>query len=141
MVEKGTSRLFSCPYHAWVFRPDGSLATVPHRRSYPETFDLDDPQNHMRRIEQVQSYRGFVFASSTESGTAGATSRPHDDAIDNLVDRAPGGEIEIAIKLHAGISRQLETAHRNAADIFHPSFVHSSSVCRRAARPRRLDHR
>ena len=22
--------LFSCPYHAWVFRPDGSLASVPH---------------------------------------------------------------------------------------------------------------
>src|SRR5262249_59934730 len=23
MVDRGTSRLFSCPYHAWVFRPDG----------------------------------------------------------------------------------------------------------------------
>src|SRR5882724_11930102 len=24
MVDQGASRLFSCPYHAWVFRPDGS---------------------------------------------------------------------------------------------------------------------
>ena len=72
MVDKGTSRLFSCPYHAWVFRTDGSLSSVPHRKSYPETFDLDDPQNHMRRIGQVQSYRGFVFATLNENpGTAG----------------------------------------------------------------------
>lgn len=44
MVDHGTSRLFSCPYHAWVFRPDGSLSTVPHRKSYPESFSVDDPQ-------------------------------------------------------------------------------------------------
>ena len=45
MVDQGTSRLFSCPYHAWVFRPDGSLSTVPHRKSYPKAFSVDDPQN------------------------------------------------------------------------------------------------
>src|SRR3954470_5473524 len=27
MVERGSSRLFACPYHAWTFRPDGSLAS------------------------------------------------------------------------------------------------------------------
>jgi len=130
MVDKGTSRLFSCPYHAWVFRPDGSLATVPHRRSYPETFDLDDPQNHMQRIAQVQSYRGFVFATLNKNPAPLVQHLGRmTDAIDNLVDRAPDGEIEIAdssFTLEYRGNWKLHT--ENAADIFHPSFVHSSSV-------------
>jgi phenylpropionate dioxygenase-like ring-hydroxylating dioxygenase large terminal subunit len=130
MVDTGASRLFSCPYHAWVFRPDGTLSTVPHRKSYSETFDLNDPQNHMQRVEHVQSYRGFVFA------TLAATPEPllkhlgrMTDVIDNLVDRAPDGEIEIADSSFTLEYRGNWKLHpENAADIFHPSFVHSSSV-------------
>jgi phenylpropionate dioxygenase-like ring-hydroxylating dioxygenase large terminal subunit len=130
MVDTGTSRLFSCPYHAWVFRPDGTLSTVPHRKSYSETFDFDDPQNHMRRVEHVESYRGFVFA------TLAAKPEPllkhlgrMTDLIDNLVDRAPDGEIEIADSNFTLEYRGNWKLHpENAADIFHPSFVHSSSV-------------
>src|SRR5258708_32132119 len=97
MVDQGTSRLFSCPYHAWVFGPDGSLSTVPHRKSYPDTFALNDPQNHMQRIARVESYRGFVFATLAPEPQP---LRQHlgrmTEVIDNLVDRAPDGEIEIA---------------------------------------------
>jgi phenylpropionate dioxygenase-like ring-hydroxylating dioxygenase large terminal subunit len=145
MVDTGTSRLFSCPYHAWVFRPDGSLSTVPHRKSYSEMFDLNDPQNHMRRVEHVQSYRGFVFA------TLAAMPEPllkhlgrMTDLIDNLVDRAPDGEIEIADSHFTLEYRGNWKLHpENAADIFHPSFVHSSSVmpARRApANASTIDH-
>src|SRR5215510_2527086 len=61
MVDGGKSRSFSCPYHAWVFRPDGSLASVPHPKSYPSSFNIADPQNHMQRVGNIQTYRGFVF--------------------------------------------------------------------------------
>jgi phenylpropionate dioxygenase-like ring-hydroxylating dioxygenase large terminal subunit len=145
MVDTGTSRLFSCPYHAWVFRPDGTLSTVPHRKSYSETFDLNDPQNHMRRVAHVESYRGFVFA------TLAAEPEPllkhlgrMTDVIDNLVDRAPDGEIEIADSSFTLEYRGNWKLHpENAADIFHPSFVHSSSVmpARRApANASTIDH-
>jgi phenylpropionate dioxygenase-like ring-hydroxylating dioxygenase large terminal subunit len=130
MVDKGSSRLFSCPYHAWVFRADGSLSTVPHLKSYPETFRLDDPQNHMQRIAHVQSYRGFVFATLAKDP---APLTQHlgrmTEVIDNLVDRAPDGEIEIADSSFTLEYRGNWKLHpENAADIFHPSFVHSSSV-------------
>ncbi|MBV8835514.1 MAG: Rieske 2Fe-2S domain-containing protein [Alphaproteobacteria bacterium] len=130
MVDKGTSRLFSCPYHAWVFRCDGSLSSVPHRKSYPESFSFEDPQNHMQRIGQVQSYRGFVFATLSENP---APLTKHlgrmTEVIDNLVDRAPDGEIEIADSSFMLQYRGNWKLHpENAADIFHPSFVHSSSV-------------
>jgi phenylpropionate dioxygenase-like ring-hydroxylating dioxygenase large terminal subunit len=130
MVDRGNSRLFSCPYHAWVFRPDGSLSTVPHRKSYPESFSVDDPQHHMKRIDNVESYRGFVFATLNPNPEPlvdhlGAMT----DIIDNLVDRAPDGEIEIADSSFTLEYRGNWKLHvENAADIFHPSFVHSSSV-------------
>jgi phenylpropionate dioxygenase-like ring-hydroxylating dioxygenase large terminal subunit len=130
MVDRGSSRLFSCPYHAWVFRPDGSLASVPHRKSYPENFDLTDPQNHMRRVEHVASYRGFVFANlSDDPPPLTAHLGAMTDVIDNLVDRAPAGEVELADSSFTLEYRGNWKLHmENAADIFHPSFVHNSSV-------------
>jgi phenylpropionate dioxygenase-like ring-hydroxylating dioxygenase large terminal subunit len=130
MVDRGSSRLFACPYHAWTFRPDGSLASVPHPKSYPKTFDLADPQNHMRRIARVASYRGFVFATLNDDPPPltehlGAMT----DVIDNLIERAPDGEVELADTSFALEYRGNWKLHvENAADIFHPSFVHSSSV-------------
>jgi len=130
MVDQGTSRLFSCPYHAWVFRPDGSLSTVPHRKSYPDSFSVDDPQNHMQRIDHVESYRGFVFATLNEAPEPLTNHLGQmTEVIDNLVDRAPDGEVEIASSSFTLEYRGNWKLHlENAADIFHPSFVHNSSV-------------
>jgi phenylpropionate dioxygenase-like ring-hydroxylating dioxygenase large terminal subunit len=130
MVDRGRSRLFSCPYHAWVFRPDGSLASVPHRKSYPATFDLRDPQNHMQRAGHIATYRGFVFANLAENPPPLAEHLgPMTEVIDNLVERAPDGEVELAdagfaLEYHGNWKLHME----NAADVFHPSFVHNSSV-------------
>jgi phenylpropionate dioxygenase-like ring-hydroxylating dioxygenase large terminal subunit len=130
MVDHGNSRLLSCPYHAWTFRSDGSLASVPHRESYPESFRFDDPENHMQRVGRVDSYRGFVFATLCENqGPLIDQLGPMKEAIDNLVDRAPAGEIEIADSTFSLEYRGNWKLHlENAADVFHPSFVHSSSV-------------
>jgi phenylpropionate dioxygenase-like ring-hydroxylating dioxygenase large terminal subunit len=51
------------------------------------------------------------------------------EVIDNLVDRAPDGEVEIADSSFTLEYRGNWKLHlENAADVFHPSFVHSSSV-------------
>jgi phenylpropionate dioxygenase-like ring-hydroxylating dioxygenase large terminal subunit len=130
MVDKGTNRAFSCPYHAWVFRPDGSLASVPHPKSYPENFDFKDPQNHMQRIKNVQSYRGFIFANLSDNPPPLIEHLgPMTEVIDNLIDRAPDGEVEMSESSFALEYRGNWKLHmENAADIFHPTFVHSSSV-------------
>ena len=130
MVDSGTSRTFSCPYHAWVFRPDGSLSSVPHPKSYPANFSITDPQNHMQRVANVQSYRGFVFANLSDNPPPLLEHLgPMTDVIDNLVDRAPDGEVEIAdSSFSLEYSGNWKLHLENAADIFHPTFVHSSSV-------------
>jgi phenylpropionate dioxygenase-like ring-hydroxylating dioxygenase large terminal subunit len=130
MVDRGSSKIFSCPYHAWSFRPDGSLASVPHRKSYPENFSFDDPSNHMQRVGKVALYHGFVFATLNENPEPLLEHLgPMTEVIDNLVDRAPDGEVEIAESSFTLEYRGNWKLHlENAADIFHPSFVHSSSV-------------
>jgi phenylpropionate dioxygenase-like ring-hydroxylating dioxygenase large terminal subunit len=130
MVDRGTTRLFSCPYHAWVFQPNGSLASVPHRKSYPASFDLNDPQNHLQPCGHVETYRGFVFANlNNDSTPLREYLGPMTDVIDNLVDRAPDGEVELAdSSFSLEYSGNWKLHLENAADIFHPSFVHSSSV-------------
>jgi phenylpropionate dioxygenase-like ring-hydroxylating dioxygenase large terminal subunit len=137
MVDSGSSRLLTCPYHAWAFRPDGTLSAVPHPKSYPVNFSLTDPQNHMQRVKNVDTYRGFVFANlDDDAAPLGEHLGPMREVIDNLIDRAPDGEIEIAdssftLEYHGNWKLHME----NANDIFHPSFVHSSSVAPARAAP------
>src|SRR5580658_6606224 len=137
MVDSGSGRLLTCPYHAWAFRPDGTLAAVPHPKSYPANFSLSDPQNHMQRVKSVDSYRGFVFANLDDNAAPlGEHLGPMREVIDNLIERAPEGEIEIAdssftLEYHGNWKLHME----NANDIFHPSFVHNSSVAPARAAP------
>jgi phenylpropionate dioxygenase-like ring-hydroxylating dioxygenase large terminal subunit len=130
VVERGNAPGFTCPYHGWTYRLDGSLAGVPHRQSYPQDFSLDDPGNALFRAPRVDTYRGFVFASLSAGGLP---LRGHlgvmTEAIDNLVDRAPAGEIEICeVPFRVEYQGNWKLHHENTTDIFHPSFVHASSV-------------
>jgi phenylpropionate dioxygenase-like ring-hydroxylating dioxygenase large terminal subunit len=103
---------------------------VPHRKSYPADFSFDDPQNHMQRVGRVAIYRGFIFATLSDNPRPLAEHLgPMTEVFDNLIDRAPDGEVEIADSSFTMEYRGNWKLHlENAADIFHPSFVHSSSV-------------
>ncbi|HXP31495.1 MAG TPA: Rieske 2Fe-2S domain-containing protein [Stellaceae bacterium] len=130
MAPRGNSRSFTCPYHGWSYGPDGALEGVPYRQSYPASFRLEDPANHLARAPRVASYRGFVFASLAADGPS---LREHlgsmTDAFDNLIDRAPAGEIELSDNSFQWEYRgNWKIHHENANDVFHPGFVHESSV-------------
>jgi phenylpropionate dioxygenase-like ring-hydroxylating dioxygenase large terminal subunit len=91
----------------------------------------------MQRVKSVDSYRGFVFANLGDNA-APLTEHlgPMREVIDNLIERAPDGEIEIAdssftLEYHGNWKLHME----NANDIFHPSFVHNSSVAPARAAP------
>jgi phenylpropionate dioxygenase-like ring-hydroxylating dioxygenase large terminal subunit len=130
VTERGNARSFICPYHGWSYRRDGRLQGVPHRRSYLDSFSLDDPAHHLAAAAEVETYRGFVFAKLVPSTVPlRAHLGPMTDAIDNLIDRAPDGEIEICTTpLRVAYRGNWKLHHENASDVFHPSFVHASSV-------------
>ncbi len=128
--DSGGGRRLVCPYHGWAFNHDGSLAGVPDRRGYARSANLDGGDYGLKRAPRVERYRGFIFASMAQDGPALADYLGGiADAIDNLADRAPDGEVELA----GGVIRQEFAGNwkmhmENACDLVHPGFVHESSV-------------
>lgn len=125
-----TGKFFRCPYHAWTFKLDGSHLSAPLRNAYQGTcFDPKHPDFSLRSVARVDSYRGFVFARQSDTGPelreflGGAIS-----FIDNMCDRAPEGEVEVA----GGVFRVLmrsnwKMMYENVIDSMHPLATHEST--------------
>src|SRR5207247_4752467 len=92
----GTTRQFVCPYHGWTYGTDGALAVVPFAEGY------DPPAAGRRdlgvaRVPRVDAYRGFIFASLADDGPSLLAFLGHlRTSFDDLVDRAPSGQVEVA---------------------------------------------
>ncbi len=54
----GNTKRFQCPYHAWTYRDDGSLLSVPH--AAPNEVDKDA---HCLPSYRCESWHGLVFVS------------------------------------------------------------------------------
>jgi phenylpropionate dioxygenase-like ring-hydroxylating dioxygenase large terminal subunit len=126
---RGNARLFSCMYHGWTFHPDGRLNGVPMGRDFPAA-TLKERQSGMMQLPRVETYRGFVFASfNPEVRPLLDHLGPARVGIDELVDRAPDGDIELWAGCHryhfnGNWKLQLE----NMADMYHPAATHISTV-------------
>ncbi len=128
---QGCANRFRCPYHAWTFRTDGSLQSIPVSEGYAKTpFPADDPSRGMPQVPRVGTYRGFIFASLAQEGPElpdflGPTTA----AIDNVLGRAPDG----AISLDGGVFRVRQASNwkiylENMHDGLHPMIVHQPSI-------------
>jgi choline monooxygenase len=60
----GQARALSCPYHAWVYRPDGTLA---RHHGMEGAIDFD-PSEHSLHPAAVASWGRFLFASPRADG-------------------------------------------------------------------------
>lgn len=126
-----TGKFFRCPYHAWTFKLDGAHLAAPMKAGFAGTcYDPKHPDFSMRKLARVESYRGFVFASQAAQGPAlrdflgGVIS-----SIDNLCDRSPVGEVEVA----GGVFRVWQNSnwkvfYENLHDTMHAQVTHESSV-------------
>ena len=130
--DKGNAKLFRCCYHGWTFKTNGDLDAVAMPKGYGATFDTSNPALGMGRLPRVAVYRGFVFASLAADGPS---LEQHlgfaRTSIDELVDRAPEGEIDLSAGVHKYMFRgnwklQLE----NSVDMYHVPFSHESTVSR-----------
>lgn len=128
--ETGTAKRFVCCYHGWAFDLDGRLADVPLPEGYGTAYPPDDRSLDLARVPRVANYRGFIFASLAPDGpTLEDWLGPIATSFDDMVDRAPGGILEVA----GGTSRHAYDGNwklviENHNDTLHPRFVHASSV-------------
>ena len=125
-----TGATFKCPYHAWRFNLDGSLLKIPVIEGYENTnFDRNDPHFGMQPVARVASYRGFVFASLSDSVPELETFLGGAKiAFDDMCDRAPEGEVEIVPTCFRVIQRSnWKIFLENQLDAVHPSVTHEAA--------------
>ncbi len=126
-----TGKFFRCPYHAWTFRTDGSLLNTPVKEGYEGTQMREcESGKGLVAIPHVREYRGFLFAKVNDVGP-GFEEYFGDSlsSIDNMADRSPEGELEIA----GGCLRYLHNCNwkmfvENLNDTMHPMVAHESSA-------------
>ena len=124
-------RNFRCPYHAWTYKLDGSPLTMPLKNGYDGTALHEcEAGKGLVSVAGVHVYRGFMFAKVNPGG-------PDFDSyfgdslssIDNLADRSPEGQLEIA----GGCLRYMHACNwkmfvENLNDTMHPMVAHESSA-------------
>lgn len=127
----GHAEQLRCPYHGYVFATDGELIHIPQEQGYANsTYGVGKESSRVREVVRVDSYRGLVFASLSHEGLdlaswlSGAAL-----SIDNMADRSPVGELELA----GGCFRYVHDCNwkmfvENLNDAMHPMVVHQSSA-------------
>jgi benzoate/toluate 1,2-dioxygenase subunit alpha len=126
-----TGKFFRCPYHAWTFRTDGSLLSIPLKKGYDDTgFDRSNAAHGLGAIKNVHNYRGFVFAKINDVGPGFEEFFGESlSSFDNMVDRSPVGKLEVA----GGVLRYMHNCNwkmlvDNQTDTCHPMVAHESSA-------------
>ncbi len=69
-LSRGNALSHSCVYHQWSFGTKGNLQGVPFRRGQKDATGMPkdfDPKQHNLRQLRVESYRGLVFATFSDS--------------------------------------------------------------------------
>lgn len=123
-------RLLRCPYHAWSFDFDGRLRGVSLKAGYADTgFEHSRAAQGLSRPGGVAEYRGFVFVRLSQEGPDfhnffGSALT----ALDNMADRSPEGELQVAGGcVRAEIRCNWKMYIENINDSVHPISTHESA--------------
>ena len=125
---RGNAKRLVCLYHGWSYGTDGTLLGV----TMPEgtARDFDTAEFGLARAPRIAAYRGFIFASlSAEGAGFDEFLGPMKANIDDLVDRAPDGEILLDAGRHRYSYRgNWKLQIENVLDSYHVPFSHASTV-------------
>lgn len=122
---------FRCPYHAWSYRTDGSLLSLPLQRGYDNTgFDKSEAGRGLARVGATKNYRGFVFVRLSPEGIGFEEYFGESlSSLDNMIDRSPVGKLEVAgPPLRYMHNCNWKMLVENQTDATHPMVAHESSA-------------
>ncbi|MDE8649309.1 Rieske 2Fe-2S domain-containing protein [Rhodococcus qingshengii] len=125
-AEEGNVKNFMCTYHGWTFGLDGELVGVPGKSIFYKD-KLDFSQHPLRKVAQLESYRGFVFATFDETAPTleeflGPTGRL---SLDLLAER---GDMEVIPGIQKFVVKSnWKFTVDNVFDYYHPQITHMSA--------------
>lgn len=126
-----TGKFFRCPYHAWTFKTDGKLLSIPLKKGYDtEVLNQCEASKGMAPVENVRDYRDFVFCRLNPEGQGFEDFFGESlSTIDNMIDRSPEGKLQVA----GGVLRYMHDCNwkmlvDNQTDTCHPMVAHESSA-------------
>ncbi|WP_114971493.1 aromatic ring-hydroxylating dioxygenase subunit alpha [Rhodoferax ferrireducens] len=124
-------KFLRCPYHAWTYKLDGAPLAVPLKSGYEGTgLKQCESGRGMTALQHVEVYRDFVFVKLNDGGPDfKAYFGDALDAIDNMVDRSPTGQLQV----EGGVLRNVIHCNwkmylENINDTVHPVSTHESAV-------------
>lgn len=126
-----TGKFFRCPYHAWTYKTDGSILSIPLKKGYENTgLEECEASKGMVVVGALKDYREFIFCRLAKTGISFEDYFGNSlSTLDNMVERSPEGKLEVA----GGVMRYLHHCNwkmlvDNQTDTCHPMVAHESSA-------------
>ena len=122
----GSAKVFTCPYHGWVFNTDGKLVHQGIEGGYGEEFNIDGRYD-LVAVPRLEHYRGFYFvnfnprAISLHDYLAGAK-----EYIDLVADQTDIGHELISVPHEYSIEANYKYLAENSYDGYHGVETHRS---------------
>ncbi|HTO56985.1 MAG TPA: Rieske 2Fe-2S domain-containing protein [Pseudomonadales bacterium] len=126
-AEQGRTNSFLCSYHGWNYDLDGRLVAIPGQEAFYRN-DVDKSQWGLGTAAQVESYRGFVFA------TLDPTAPPLEAYLGwvgklGLDMLAAQGDLEVLDGIHKNrLQCNWKLAVDNLYDWYHVKISHGSAM-------------
>ena len=123
---KGSSKMFQCFYHGWVFSNEGRLIDQPGKDAYPDKFNEDGSSN-LARVERLENYRGLYFinydrnAISLDAYLGGVK-----EYIDLVMDQAETGMEVVGGTQQYAIDANWKLLCENSIDGYHAATTHAT---------------
>ncbi len=131
--DKGSCKVFVCPYHSWSYDHAGRSVSVPLDYAYGA--DRESGKFDLVAVPRVSAYRGFIFAClnpgqpALEEYLAGARK-----VIDDWLDRYGGGEVRVSGTQRYRVAANWKFVTDNQGDGYHPAYSHRSLLMMASSR-------
>jgi len=125
-MESGKAKQFTCPYHSWNFKNDGSFVGAPWPKAYGD--QLKSPEFNLKQA-RVETYKGFIFGTLNEAGPSLEEYLGNAKVLlDQWLEHNGGAEnIRITSNAHRKLMKcNWKFVYDNAADGYHVTFSHRS---------------
>lgn len=120
----GSNKVFTCPYHGWVFNTEGKLVDQGVAGGYSENFNVDGRYNLMA-VPRLENYRGLYFvnfnphAISLSDYLSGAK-----EILDLIMDQTEVGHTLIGQPHQYTIDANYKYLAENSYDGYHAPETH-----------------